>query len=92
MRLSVFKKLEWAEDQALPGATDPTAQRESERFEAELAKVPGWREAHNVLGPLRRDLTLAQRLDTPAKVSAAKDIARILSTHYTGRGGEDGPD
>jgi hypothetical protein len=85
MRLSVFKKLEWAEDQALPGATDPTAIRESERFEAEMAKVPEWKQAHETLKDTAPNLPLDQRLTTPAKVSAAKDIARLLSTHYTGR-------
>lgn len=85
MRLSVFKKLEWAEDQALPGATDPTAIPEGQRFEKEMSTAPGWREAHDLFRADPPNLTLSERLNTPERVKAAKDIARLLATHYTGR-------
>ncbi len=83
---NILQRLSVVEDQALPGATDPTAIRESERFEAEMAQYPEWRRVHDALGENdRQNLTLSERLNTPEKLRAAKDIARLLSVHYTGR-------
>ncbi len=83
---NILQRLSVVEDQALPGATDPTAIRESERFEQQMGKVPEWKQVHETLKDTAPNLPLDQRLNTPEKLKAAKDIARLLSTHYTGRG------
>ncbi len=82
---NILQRLSVVEDQALPGAIDPTAIRESEKFEAEMANAPGWRAAQDVFKDDPPNQTLSERLSTPERVNAAKDIARLLSTHYTGR-------
>jgi hypothetical protein len=88
VRLIQSRRLDDLEDLALPA--DPMAPREAELFEAKMKSDPRWRAAHDMFKDDPPNQKLSDRLSSPERIKAAKDIARLLSTHYTGRGGEDG--
>jgi hypothetical protein len=83
VKLILTKRLGWIEGLAIPA--DPTAPKEAELFEETMGKNSEWKQVHETLKDTAPNLPLDQRLNTPEKLKAAKDIARLLSAHYTGR-------